>query len=215
MFGKSKRKSKRYAVGDIIEPLLDEERFAERETLARITERQKMEGSAVAHSEPPAAPEAISCISSGLSIVGKIVGQGKLGIFGHVEGEVHASTVQIGDGAQVEGDIVAEELTIGGRVKGTIHANRVKLNSTAVVEGDIYHRSLAIEENAQFEGMSQRQENVIGTPSLVPAKRSPAQAINVNVQGNGASDGLNPSQTRAAPIERKGRSNTTSNVPNP
>ena len=35
------------------------------------------------------------------------------------------------------------------------------LNSTAVVEGDIYHRSLAIEENAQFEGMSRRQENVI------------------------------------------------------
>jgi cytoskeletal protein CcmA (bactofilin family) len=215
MFGKSKRKSRRYAVGDIIEPLLDEERFSERETLARITERQKVEGSAVAHSEPPAAPEAISCISSGLSIVGKIVGQGKLGIFGHVEGEVHASTVQIGDGAQVEGDIVAEELTIGGRVKGTIHANRVKLNSTAVVEGDIYHRSLAIEENAQFEGMSRRQENVIGTPSLVPAKRSPAQAINVNVQGNGASDGLTPSQSQAAPIERKGRSNTTSNVPNP
>jgi cytoskeletal protein CcmA (bactofilin family) len=215
MFGKSKRKSQRYAVGDIIEPLLDEERFSERETLARITERQKVEGSAVAHSEPPAAPEAISCISSGLSIVGKIVGQGKLGIFGHVEGEVHASTVQIGDGAQVEGDIVAEELTIGGRVKGTIHANRVKLNSTAVVEGDIYHRSLAIEENAQFEGMSRRQENVIGTPSLVPGKRSPAQAINVNVQGNGASDGLTPSQTQAAPIERKGRSNTTSNVPNP
>jgi cytoskeletal protein CcmA (bactofilin family) len=215
MFGKSKRKSQRYAVGDIIEPLLDDERLSERETLARITERQKVEGSAVAHSQPPAAPEAISCISSGLSIVGKIVGQGKLGIFGHVEGEVHASTVQIGDGAQVEGDIVAEELTIGGRVKGTIHANRVKLNSTAVVEGDIYHRSLAIEENAQFEGMSRRQENVIGTPSLVPAKRSPAQAINVNVQGNGASDGLTPSQTQAAPIERKARSNTTSNVPNP
>ena len=215
MFGKSKRKSQRYAVGDIIEPLVDEERFSERETLARITERQKVEGSAVAHSEPAAAPEAISCISSGLSIVGKIVGQGKLGIFGHVEGEVHASTVQIGDGAQVEGDIVAEELTIGGRVKGTIHANRVKLNSTAVVEGDIYHRSLAIKENAQFEGMARRQENVIGTPSLVPAERSPAQAINVNVQGNGASDGLTPSQTQAAPIERKGRSNTTSNVPNP
>ena len=130
----------------------------------------------MAHSAAPAASEANSSISSGLSIIGKIVGQGTLGIFGHVEGEVHASNVQIGDGAQVEGDIVAEELTIGGRVKGTIHANRVKLNSTAVVEGDIYHRSLAIEENAQFEGMSRRQENVINTSSLVPAKRSPAQA---------------------------------------
>jgi cytoskeletal protein CcmA (bactofilin family) len=111
-----------------------------------------------------------------------------------VEGEVHASTVQIGDGAQVEGNIVAEELTIGGRVKGTIHANRVKLNSTAVVDGDIHHRSLAIEENAQFEGMSRRQENGIETPSLVPAQRSQAQAIKVNGQGDAASDGLNPSQ---------------------
>ena len=184
MFGKSKRKSQRYAVGDIIEPLLEEERFGqEREMPARITE-----GSAVAHAE------AISCINSGLSIVGKIVGQGRLSILGHVEGEVHASTVQVGEGAEVEGNIVAEELTIGGRVKGTIHANRVTLNSTAVVEGDIYHRSLAIEENAQFEGMSRRQENVIDTPSLGAAKRSPAQAINVNGQGNGASDGLNPSQ---------------------
>jgi len=140
-----------------------------------------------------AAQETTSSISSGLSIVGKIVGQGKLAIFGHVEGEVHASTVQIGDGAQVEGDIVAQELTIGGRVKGTIRANRVKLNSTAVVEGDIYHRSLAIEENAQFEGMSRRQENVIDTPSLVSTKRAQAQVISMNGQGNGASDTLNVS----------------------
>src|SRR4030095_3172725 len=171
---------------------------------------QEIKRSAVGQS---AAAETTSSISSGLSIVGKIVGQGKLAIFGHVEGEVHASTVQIGDGAQVQGDIVAEELTIGGRVKGTIHANRVKLNSTAVVDGDIYHRSLAIEENAHFEGMSRRQENVIDTPSLVPAKRSPAPSISVNGQGNGATAGLNPSQTQAAPIDRKGRSNTASSNP--
>jgi cytoskeletal protein CcmA (bactofilin family) len=201
VFGKSKGKSKRYAVGDIIEPLLEEERSAEkREMLARIGEQQQMEGSAAAHSAAPAAPDAPSSISFGLSIVGKIVGNGRLVILGHVEGEVHASTVQIGDGAQVEGNIIAEELTIGGRVKGTIRANRVKLNSTAFVEGDIYHRSLAIEENAQFEGMSKRQENVIDTPSLVPAKRSQAQSINVNGQGDAASDGLNPSQAQAAPV---------------
>jgi cytoskeletal protein CcmA (bactofilin family) len=174
---------------------------------------QEVKRSTVGHL--PAAPEATSSISSGLSIVGKIVGKGRLAIFGHVTGEVHASTVQIGDGAQIEGNIVAEELTIGGRVKGTIHANRVKLNSTAVVEGDIHHRSLAIEENAQFEGMSKRQENAIDTPSLVPAQRSQAQAINVHGQGNAASDGLNPSQAQAAPIDRKARGNTTSNVPNP
>ena len=148
------------------------------------------------HSVGHPAPEATSSISAGLSIVGKIVGQGRLTIFGHVEGEVHASTVQIGDSAQVEGNIIAEELTIGGLVRGTIHANRVTLNSTAVVEGDIFHRSLAIEENAQFEGLSRRQDNVIDTPSLVPAKRSQAQG-NINGQGNGASEGRDLSQAQA------------------
>ena len=109
---------------------------------------QQISRSAVASS---ALPE-VSSISSGLSIVGKIVGQGALTIFGHVEGELHASTVVIAEGAQMEGDVVAEELTIGGHVKGTIHANRVKLSSTAVVEGDIFHRTLAIEENARIRG---------------------------------------------------------------
>jgi len=159
---------------------------------------QEVKRPTVGHST---ASEAASCISSGLSIVGKIVGQGALSILGHVEGEVHASAVQIGDGAQVVGNIVSEELTIGGRVKGSIHANRVKLNNTAVVEGDIHHRSLAIEENAQFEGMSRRQKNAIDTPSLVPANHSPVRSINVNGQGNGASDGFKPSQTQAPDID--------------
>ncbi len=92
-----------------------------------------MPSSAVAS---PAAPQ-VSSVSASLSIVGKIIGHGAVTIFGHVEGELRASTVVIAEGAQMEGDVVAEELTIGGHVKGTLHANRVRLNSTAVVEGDI------------------------------------------------------------------------------
>ena len=112
-------------------------------------------------------PEATSSISSGLSIVGKITGRGALTIFGRVEGEVHASNVVIAEGAQIEGDVVAEELTVGGHLKGTIRANRVKINRTGVVEGDIFHRSLMIEESARFEGTSRRNENPIETPSPV------------------------------------------------
>jgi cytoskeletal protein CcmA (bactofilin family) len=136
-----------------------------------------------------AAPE-VSSISSGLSIVGKIVGDGAVTIFGHVEGELGASTVVIAEGAQMEGEIVAEELTIGGEVKGTIHANRVRLNGTAVVEGDIFHRTLAIEENARFDGTSRRNEKTIDTPSHVQAKRHQSQAglIDGNGKGNGAAD---------------------------
>jgi len=111
--------------------------------------------------------EAASSISSGLSIVGKIFGHGALTIFGHVEGEVRASTVVIAEGAQMVGDVVAEELTINGHVKGTLNANRVRLGGTGVVEGDIFHRTLTIEENARFEGTSRRNANAIDVQSFV------------------------------------------------
>jgi hypothetical protein len=70
-------------------------------------------------------PEAASSIGSGLTVVGKLVCDGSVMIYGHVEGELQASNVVICEGAQVEGNIVATELGIGGRVKGTIHAVRV------------------------------------------------------------------------------------------
>jgi cytoskeletal protein CcmA (bactofilin family) len=139
--------------------------------------------SAVASS---AVPEA-SSISSGLSIIGKIVGHGALTVFGHVEGELHASTVVIAEGAEMEGELIAEDLTIGGRVKGTIHANRVKLSSTAIVEGDIIHQTLAIDENAHFEGTSRRDENTIDTLSRVQRNRPQPEASNGNPKGNGSS----------------------------
>jgi cytoskeletal protein CcmA (bactofilin family) len=116
-------------------------------------------------------PEAASSISSGLSIVGKIIGRGALTIFGHVEGELRASTVVIAEGAEMVGDVVAEELTVNGHVKGTIHANRVRLGGAGVVEGDISHRTLAIEENARFEGTSRRNANAIDPQSFVQTNR--------------------------------------------
>jgi cytoskeletal protein CcmA (bactofilin family) len=128
------------------------------------------------------------------SIIGKIVGHGALTIFGHVDGELHASTVVIAEGAQMEGEVIAEELTVGGHVKGTIHANRVKLTSTAVVEGDIFHRTLAIEENARFEGASRRNENTIKTPSHPQPNRAQLQPAPTdgNRKGNSAPGGLSP-----------------------
>ena len=80
----------------------------------------------------------ISCIGPGMTVVGKISSEGTLNVFGRVESELHASIVCISDGAQVEGAIAAQELTIGGRFKGTIQANRVTLTSSAVVEGEIH-----------------------------------------------------------------------------
>jgi cytoskeletal protein CcmA (bactofilin family) len=102
-----------------------------------------------------------STIGRGVTVIGKIIGEGTVQVLGQIEGELRALTILIGEGAKVEGDLVAEELTIAGTVKGTIHANRVRLNSTAVVDGDIFHQSLSIEENARFEGSSKREDNAV------------------------------------------------------
>ena len=125
----------------------------------------------LAHDRDPRHLEEASSISSGLTIVGKIVGHGALTIFGHVEGELRASTVVIAEGAEMVGDVVAEELTVNGHVKGGIHANRVRLGGTGVVEGDIFHGTLAIEENARFEGTSRRNEKAIEAQSFVQKKQ--------------------------------------------
>jgi cytoskeletal protein CcmA (bactofilin family) len=130
----------------------------------------------VAASEAPEPEGEISSISSEITIVGKITGKGTVKVAGRIEGELHASSVLIAEGAQVEGDIVAKEVTVGGRVRGTIHANRVRLTSSAIVEGDIFHRSLSIEENARFEGSSRREET---DATQVPLSRPVAQTEDI------------------------------------
>jgi cytoskeletal protein CcmA (bactofilin family) len=107
-----------------------------------------------------------SCIGSGMSIVGNIECNGPAQVFGRIEGELRASDLLIGDGAQVEGTVIAQDVTVCGRVKGTIRAVRVKLQEGGAVEGDIFHRSLSIDENSVFEGSSRRVENPTDAPSV-------------------------------------------------
>src|SRR5262249_50276125 len=70
------------------------------------------------------------------------------------------------DGAQIEGSVIAQDVTVCGRVKGTIRAVRVELQDSGAVEGDIFHRTLSIDENSLFEGSSPRVENPTDLPSV-------------------------------------------------
>jgi cytoskeletal protein CcmA (bactofilin family) len=122
-----------------------------------------------ASSEPTKAGTA-SCIGSDMSIVGKIECKGPAQVFGRIEGELRASDLLISDGAHIEGNVVAQSITVCGRVKGTIRAVRVKLQNGGAVEGDIFHRTLSIDENSQFEGSSRRLENPTESSSSIDAK---------------------------------------------
>src|SRR5262249_11338807 len=111
-----------------------------------------------------------SRIGSGMSIVGKIECNGPAQVFGRIEGELRASDLLVGDGATIDGSVIAQNVTVCGRIKGTIRAVRVKLQNSGAVEGDIFHRSLSIDENSQFEGSSRRVENPTEIPSSIDAK---------------------------------------------
>jgi cytoskeletal protein CcmA (bactofilin family) len=137
---------------------------------------QPLQRSALARSTTALQPlQTISSLSSEITVVGKIVCKGVLKIYGLVEGEVNASNALVADGARIQGDIVAEELTVAGHVEGDIYALRVRLQATAVVEGDIFHRSLSMDEHARFEGCSRPEDNP-------PAPRSYIETESANPQ---------------------------------
>jgi cytoskeletal protein CcmA (bactofilin family) len=125
---------------------------------------------ATARPDPTTKAGTASRIGSGMSIVGNIECHGPAQVFGQIKGELGASELLIGDGAQVEGGVIAQDVTVCGRVKGTIRAVRVKLQAGGAVEGDIFHRSLSIDENSLFEGSSRRVENPTEPSSSVDAK---------------------------------------------
>jgi cytoskeletal protein CcmA (bactofilin family) len=141
-------------------------------------------------------PTPVSCIGSGMTIVGNVECRGPAQVFGKIQGELSATELVIGEGAQVEGTIEAQEVTISGRVKGTIRAIRVKLQG-ATVEGEIIHRTLSMDESSVFEGSSRRVENPVerradraeaasvadkGTAKKV----TPGPALVASASGNGA-----------------------------
>jgi len=105
-----------------------------------------------------------------MSIVGKIECNGPAQVFGRIEGEVRASDLLVGDGATIDGSVIAQSVTVCGRIKGIIRAVRVKLQNGGAVEGDIFHRSLSIDEDSLFEGSSRRVENPTEVPSGIDAK---------------------------------------------
>jgi cytoskeletal protein CcmA (bactofilin family) len=91
---------------------------------------------------------------------------------GQVHGDIRAHLLTVGEGATIEGEIVADDVVVTGRVVGRVRGLKVRLTSTARVEGDIIHKTIAIESGAHFEGSVQRQEDPLSTgssPSRVAA----------------------------------------------
>ncbi|MGZ5916638.1 MAG: bactofilin family protein, partial [Methyloceanibacter sp.] len=81
-------------------------------------------------------------IAEGLKVVGSVTAEGLVEVNGHIEGDMHCTSLVVAPQAFITGGIQAERVVVNGRVEGPIHGGEVILKSRAHVVGDIQHKSL-------------------------------------------------------------------------
>jgi len=98
--------------------------------------------------------EEATVISKGVKIEGKLSCSGNIRLDGEVQGDISSQgVVIIGEFGKVNGQINADNITIGGKVTGTVKAkDKVVLESKANLKGDITTKALMVEAGAVFNG---------------------------------------------------------------
>lgn len=104
--------------------------------------------------------EDITIISNGVKIEGKVTSTGSIRVDGGLQGDLNArGNVTVGEQGDINGEIVANVVTIGGKVVGTVNAKeKLVLESKCVLKGDINTKVLVIEAGAKFDGKSNMGE---------------------------------------------------------
>lgn len=131
---------------------------------------------------PVAAPKrartlsAPSIISADMVINGTISSTGDIQIDGRIEGDVRSVGLVIGDKAEINGEVLAEDVTVRGKVTGRIRARKVLLAATSHVEGDILHEAFAVESGAFFEGNCRHSDNPLGDAQQSETRLAPPRA---------------------------------------
>ncbi len=115
-----------------------------------------------------------SIIGEDLTVTGNVLSRGEVQVDGQIQGDVHCSSLIVGEKARINGGIVADDVVVRGAVMGSIRGNRVTLQASSHVEGDVFHKSLAIEQGAYFEGKSRRSEDPIATAPKLEGLNAPS-----------------------------------------
>ena len=102
--------------------------------------------------------DTVCTIGFGMSITGTVACEGTVQVFGHVTGDIQARQVIIGEGSEVEGKITAHDVVVCGTFKGTVRGHNVSLKDAALVEGEVFSKSLTVEKDVRFDGVSRRLE---------------------------------------------------------
>lgn len=98
----------------------------------------------------------MSFIGGDVTITGNIGGKGALHIDGRVDGDVGCSSVTLGQGGTIHGNVTADDARIAGTIEGTIAAKSLVIDATARISGDLSYDAVSIETGAVVEGRVKR-----------------------------------------------------------
>ena len=98
-----------------------------------------------------------SVLAAGLTIEGKIEGNGNVRVAGSFKGDVHVQgNLTIEQGAKITGSVRANTVIVGGELEGNIDAaTRVELLQTGVLNGDLKAGSLTVAAGSRMRGRAE------------------------------------------------------------
>jgi cytoskeletal protein CcmA (bactofilin family) len=94
-----------------------------------------------------------SVLSKDMSMEGKINSGSSVEIEGKFKGDINGKRVCIRGGAEVEGLILAQFLSIEGKFNGEIKSNSINIAKTAnITSSNIEYITLSVEDGASIDG---------------------------------------------------------------
>jgi len=100
-----------------------------------------------------------------LALIANVTSEGDVQLDGTVDGNLKAKSLVIGASGSIRGEVKVDKVQVQGTVTGPIRGRTVEIAKTAKVTGDVLHKTLAIEEGAQLEGMCKRIDSVVSAQS--------------------------------------------------
>lgn len=125
------------------------------------------------HNTTASTPE-LTVIGADTRIKGEMFFEKSARILGHFEGKITAQgEVQIGNGANCNAAVEAEQIIVDGSVQGPLFArDRLTLTKNAQVQGDLTAGTLVVSEGASFVGhcnVGPRAGEMTGQPNQTKA----------------------------------------------
>jgi cytoskeletal protein CcmA (bactofilin family) len=121
---------------------------------SRMSNQNPMNNNTPTNNAPRAGTPELTVIGADTRIKGEMFFEKSARILGHFEGKITAQgEVQIGNGANCNAAVEAEQIIVDGSVQGPLFArDRLTLTANAQVQGDLTAGTLVVSEGASFVG---------------------------------------------------------------